>query len=142
MCTERPYILKLTIFVLLAWLFMSTTVLAEEQYLCVSDEAHWFTHTGSWSTPVVNNPTDKHIISKSDNPNYAFQVSSFGQDSVQFYCISEFDTWGNIRCDKALSDALIGHNAVFEMNKIGLFYSVILSAMGNVTVVIGKCSPF
>ena len=151
MCTKHPYILKLTILVLFAWLFMSTTALAAEQYLCVPDKTTGFSFnkvTKKWQYSNFENET-KYVISKSNVKDYVFQVTEVGENSPIARCESDFNNYGILFCSGYYEFKINKKNGRYLKVYVYGYYNVVLEEGKNIDeggdtphIEIGKCSPF
>ena len=158
MHTEQPYILKLTIFALFAWVFMYTTAISEERYLCVADKTTGFLYdetTKEWVSYdfitkykyiISPNLEDKKLWLFGESQDFAFMVTEVGKDLPLTLCKSGANDVGilfcwaphvefniNIKSGRYLKTHSYGYYNQDESND---------DNSSNPHMEIGKCSPF
>lgn len=134
--------------------FSQTTAL--ESYLCVADKATGFDFNKTRNEWVQANfrPTNKYVLARSKQPNFAWEVKDFGQTVSSAECRNSFNEVGNLFCSGlGGSDFRFNRNSLRYMKVYLIGYwndgnpadraSVQLFAEGDNTpsIEIGKCSP-
>ena len=86
-----------------------------EQYLCVTDHSAGMAYNAadkSWHSTTFR-PDAKYIVSKSDRPNVAFQVTQVGQSFTPYLCKEPFDEYGYLECRESENSISTRRTCVF-----------------------------
>ena len=140
--------IKVTVLIVLTLSFMSTTVIAAEQYTCVAEETVGFMYnkaTKEWAG-AIHKTGNKYIISKPYGSHFAYQVIQVGRSVPISNCLSGFNDKGNLSCSGLSSKFRINNKSRrFLLFYISGYYSSDESnddKSDTPYMEIGKCSPF
>ena len=119
-----------------------------EQYICIAEHAggiRYFEDREEWGGTRFK-VDEKYIVSKSDDPNFAYEVKETGETYATFRCEKPFDEYGFMRCE--------GFGGFFKMNNQSMRYMEVY-AVGYVTsgeavnevgntpsISVGECTSF
>lgn len=133
-------------------IFNYGTVLGEEKYLCVVEQATGFAYDENSKTWVGTKfkADSKYIISKSDDKEYRFKVTKVGEDHSTCECKEGFNEYGYLLCECWTGQFKFNkNNGRFIMAHPFGYYNVLPGAKkftdknsDTPFMEIGKCSPF
>ena len=144
---RHPLLVNQIMLVFIVWFTLTGAALAQ-QYLCVAEQAAGFSYDKEkkeWKTTTFG-VRSKYVVSKAEGAKHAFEVTEIGKTVPSFYCESDFDRLGFLRCPNALGEFKFNKdNGRYLSSYLAGYYDMLSEEHeGSDTpyLEIGKCSPF
>lgn len=136
-------------------LFLFSSVVAGDQWLCIPDRAIGFVYNEvkqKWTEASFKVEEKRWIISESESAGYAYEVNRFGKDNLDLtslYCKEDFSEYGYLSCDGA-GELRFNRDNLRYIKTYTLGYFNVLPDVNKIadadsdtpSMEIGKCSSF